>query len=79
MTPVFSAYLLDALQPRDAIVLALVVGHAAAVSGKRDHVRSLGFSRFGDVVAHLLFQAVMVFLAVPRHRDGPRPGSHSWS
>src|SRR5207302_1099635 len=67
---------LDAVKIGDGIGDPLLVAHAAAVAGKRDHVwrpgRASGFNR----LAHALFDAVMQFLAIDAVGDGAAAGYH---
>src|ERR1022692_4690061 len=64
----------DALESHDAGVAAGVVGQALPVPGEGDHVGHLGGGGFGDVVAHFVYQLVVVFLAIPGHGNGAGAG-----
>ena len=65
--PASSPILATRLRPRMQLSRPSSSASAAAVAGEGDDVGRFGGGGFGDVVAHVLFQLVVVLLAVPGH------------
>ena len=58
--------LLDAIQPRNRVARAFVIRHAAAIPGKRDHIRNAGLCRQRNVRAKSLLDGRMILHPVQR-------------
>ena len=64
----------NAFEAQDAVVAAFVVGEATAVAGEGDDVGRFGGDGFGDVIAHVLLELLVVLFAIPRHGNGAGAG-----